>query len=125
MKKELILWSAVSAAVMLFFPWLTVTFANEDTGMAVCLILFYAVNPVYTVFIGETAGKDIRHLWSLPVIAAALFLAGTWISFDMGDMDFVHYALFYAVLGIAVMVICAFVKNKTIYRKKKKSLTIN
>ena len=44
----------------------------------------FAVNPLYSVLIGAFSGKDIRHLWSLPVISAVLFLIGTWIFFDMG-----------------------------------------
>ena len=33
----------------------------------------FAVNPLYSVIIGAFAGKDLRYLWSLPVISAALF----------------------------------------------------
>ena len=79
MKKNIILWLAVSAVIMLMLPWLAVTFVKGDTGMAVCLLLFYAVNPIYSVVIGAFAGKDVKHLWSLPIISAALFLIGTWI----------------------------------------------
>ena len=83
MKQNIILWLAVSAVVMLVFPWLAVTFVNADGGMAVCFLLFFAVNPLYSVLIGAFAGKNIRYLWSLPVISAVLFLIGTWIFFDM------------------------------------------
>ena len=34
MKKIMIFWLAVSAAVMLTLPWLTVTFVKSDAGMA-------------------------------------------------------------------------------------------
>ena len=46
MKKNIILWLAVSAVVMLAFPWLTVIFVKGDAGMAVCFLLFFAVNPL-------------------------------------------------------------------------------
>ena len=69
MKKNIILWMAASAVVMLAFPWLAVTFVKGDAGMAVCFLLFFAVNPLYSVLIGAFAGKDIRHLscmrWSI------------------------------------------------------------
>ncbi len=112
MKKNIILWFAVSAAVMLMVPWLAVTFVKGDAGMAVCFLLFFAVNPLYSVLIGAFAGKDIRHLWSLPVISAVLFLIGTWIFFDMGETAFILYAAVYLALGIAVMLISMLIRKK-------------
>ena len=104
-KKNIILWMAASAVVMLAFPWLAATFIKGDAGMAVCFLLFFAVNPLYSVLAGAFAGKDIRRLWSLPVISSALFLIGTWIFFDMGESAFILYAAVYLVLGIAAMLI--------------------
>ena len=111
MKKSIILWLAASAVVMLAFPWLAVTFVKGDAGMAVCFLLFFAVNPLYSVIIGAFAGKDIRHLWSLPVISAVLFLIGTWIFFDMGETAFILYAAVYLVLGIAAMLISMLIRK--------------
>ena len=113
MKKNIILWLAASAVVMLAFPWLAVTFVKGDAGMAVCFLLFFAVNPLYSVLIGAFVGKDIRHLWSLPVILAVLFLIGTWIFFDMGETAFILYAVVYLVLGIVAMLISMFIRKKT------------
>ncbi len=112
MKKNIILWFAVSAAVMLMVPWLAVTFVKGDAGMAVCFLLFFAVNPLYSVIIGAFAGKDIRHLWCLPVIPAVLFPIGTWIFFDMGETAFILYAAVYLALGIAVMLISMLIRKK-------------
>ena len=52
MKKDIILWLAVSALVMLALPWLSVTFVKSDAGMAVSFLLFFAVDPLYSVIIG-------------------------------------------------------------------------
>ena len=112
MKKNIILWFAVSAVVMLMVPWLAVTFVKGDAGMAVCFLLFFAVNPLYSVIIGAFAGKDIRRLWSLPVISAVLFLIGTWVFFDMGETAFILYAAVYLALGIAVMLISMLIRKK-------------
>lgn len=112
MKKNFILWLAASMVVMLAFPWLAVTFVKGDAGMAVCFLLFFAVNPLYSVIIGAFAGKDIRYLWSLPVISAVLFLIGTWIFFEMGEMAFILYAAVYLVLGIAAMLVSMFIRKK-------------
>ena len=113
MKKNIILWLAASAVVMLAFPWLAVTFVKGDAGMAVCFLLFFAVNPLYSVLIGAFAGKDVMHLWSLPVISAVLFLIGTWIFFDMGETAFILYAAVYLIIGIMAMLISMFIRKKT------------
>lgn len=113
MKKNIILWLAASAVVMLVFPWLAVTFVKGDAGMAVCFLLFFAVNPLYSVIIGAFAGKDVKHLWSLPVISAVLFLIGTWLFFDMGETAFILYATVYLVIGIMAMLISMLIRKKT------------
>lgn len=112
MKNSIMFWMAVSAVVMLAFPWLAVTFVKGDEGMVVSLVLFFAVNPIYSVLTGVFAGKDIRRLWSLTVVSAVLFLIGTWLFFDMGEMAFILYAVVYLVLGIVVMMISMFIKKK-------------
>ncbi len=98
---------------MLAFSWLAVTFVKGDAGMAVCFLLLFAVNPLYSVIIGAFAGKDVKHLWSLPVISAVLFLIGTWIFFDMGETAFILYAAVYLVIGIMAMLISMFIRKKT------------
>ena len=52
MKKKIIFWLAVTAVIMLALPWLAVTFVKGDAGMAACFVLFFAVNPIYSVVIG-------------------------------------------------------------------------
>ena len=54
----------------------------------------------------------MKHLWSLPVISAVLFLIGTWIFFDMGEMAFVLYAAVYLALGIVTMLISMIIRKK-------------
>lgn len=112
MKKDIFLWLAVSALVMLALPWLSVTFVKSDAGMAVSFLLFFAVDPLYSVIIGASAGKDVRRLWSLPVIPPVLFLAGTWIFFHMGEPAFIMYAAVYLALGMAAMLISLLVRKK-------------
>ena len=62
MKKVYILWSIVSAMIMLMLPWLAVTFVKGDAGMAACLILFFGVDPIYSIITGAFVGKDLRYL---------------------------------------------------------------
>ena len=110
--KKLILWIIASALIMLAFPWLAVTFIKGDGGMAVCFILFFALNPIYVICAGVYAGKDKKRLWALPILTALFFLAGTWLFFDMCEKAFVLYALVYLFLGAAAMLISMFIKKK-------------
>lgn len=112
MKKSIILWLAVSAIIMLVLPWLAVTFVKGDAGMAVCFLLFYAINPIYSVIIGTYAGKDIKRLCSLPFISSILYLLGVWIFFDMGESAFIMYAIIYFILGILAMLVSMFIEKK-------------
>lgn len=109
MKRKYVCWLGISAFIMLLLPWIAVTFVKGDAGMAVCFVLFFAVNPIYSVIIGALAGKDRRHLWSLPLISAVLFLAGTWIHFAPGEPAFVTYASVYLILGVAALMISALI----------------
>ncbi|MCI9412310.1 MAG: hypothetical protein HFG36_09625 [Eubacterium sp.] len=112
MKKSFILWLIVSAVIMLVLPWLAVTFVKGDGGMAVCFLLFFAINPLYSVIVGVYAGKDIRNLWSLPVLSAVFYLIGTWVFFEMSETAFILNALVYLVLGIVAMLVLAVARMK-------------
>ena len=110
--KKLILWIIASAVITLAFPWLAVTFIKGDGGMAVCFILFFALNPIYVICAGVYAGKDKKRLWALPILTALFFWAGIWLFFDMGEKAFVLYALVYLFLGAVAMLISMFIKKK-------------
>lgn len=63
--KKMIPWIIASAVIMLVFPWLAVTFVKSDGGMAVCFILFFALNPIYAIFAGATGWKRCQTLLGL------------------------------------------------------------
>lgn len=112
MKQNMIFWFILSAIIMLLLPWMAVTFIKGDGGMAACFILFFCVNPVYSITAGAFAGKNSKQRWFLPIISVILFLAGTWIFFDMGETAFIRYAAVYLLLGCAAMLISAFTVRK-------------
>lgn len=104
-------WFITAIILMIGFPWLAVTFAGS-AGMAVCFILFFAINPVFSVICGVAAGKNIKQLWMIPIVVAGLFLAGVWMFFEMGESAFLLYAGIYSFIGIASMMISAFVNKR-------------
>lgn len=112
--KPLTRWTIMATALMIGCPWLAVTFAGS-AGMAVCFLLFFAVNPCFCVLCGVFAGKNIKVFWVLPIISAVLFLAGTWIFFDPGETAFLLYCGIYLLIGIVAMMLTAAIqriKNK-------------
>lgn len=95
--------AAVSAIVMILLPWAAVTYVKSNAGMAVTLLLFFVIDPVYFIAVGVFAGRNMKELWSLPAIAAILFLLGAWLFFEMGESAFVIYAGVYLVIGMVSM----------------------
>lgn len=104
----------IAALVALLLPWLAVTLVRGDGGMAVCFLLFFAVNPVTAILLGVFSGRNIRGAWFQPLLFAALFLLGTWVFFTMAETAFVRYAVIYLLLGYAAMllaVLCGRIKK--------------
>lgn len=96
-------WLIGSAVVMLLLPWAAVTFVKSDAGMAAVFLLFFIIDPIYAIGAGFFAGRNIKELWSVPMIVGILFLLGAWIFFDMGESAFAIYAGVYLIMGIASM----------------------
>ena len=109
--RRLLGWTAGSALVMLGLPGRAVAVVKGDAGMGACLLLFFAVDPAWSVLLGALAGREMKGLWSLPLLSAALFLAGAWTFFDRSERAFLLYAAIYLALGLAAMPVSALVKK--------------
>lgn len=107
MKKEW-KWVFAAAAVMLGGPFLAVKLVPGDGGMAVCFLLFFAVNPAFSVAAGWL-GNGRR--W-LPAVVSGLFLVGAWCFFDLGETAFFLYAVIYLALGWAAMEVSRLLRRK-------------
>lgn len=109
--KRLILWTAAAAILMVGCPALTVLFAGEN-GMAICFLLFFAADPLFSVSSGIAAGRNIKQLWSLPLITAGMFLIGVWALFDFGEPAFALYAVCYLLIGFIAMGLTALITQR-------------
>ena len=117
-KRTLISWIAVTvSAVMFALPFAVARFASEYSGMALCMILFFIVNPVYSAILGFRCGRNIRQMWHLPVLSSVAFLAGTWLFFDIKELLFIVYASVYLILGCIAMGISNYLNNESIQNK--------
>lgn len=105
-RKEIMIWIAVTVAVMFALPFAVVRFAPGCSGMALCMLLFFIVNPAYSLILGARCGKDAKRMWSLPLVSSIAFLAGTWLFFDIRELCFVVYALVYLAIGWLAMGLC-------------------
>lgn len=110
--KVIITWLAVSIAVMFALPFAVARLASECSGMALCMILFFIVNPIYSAILGFHCGSDIRRMWDLPLVSSIAFLAGTWLFFDIKEVWFIIYALVYLIIGWSAMGISKYLNNK-------------
>ena len=116
--KKAVLWIVLSAFIMIALPFLAVKLVNSFAGMGVSLLLFFAVNPLYSAISGYFAGKDVKTFWWISIVNVLLYIAGVWIFFDTGETAFFIYASVYLVLGLAAMIITALVKKS---REDKKN----
>ena len=108
MKRKLMLWAALSFAVMILLPLMMILFVDSNDAMPLIYALFFVLNPVFSAIGGYAAGKNIRQLWWIPLMISEFFLVGAWGFFSMGELIFVLYAAFYLLLGLLAMVMMHF-----------------
>ena len=100
-------WLCVSIAVMFLLPFGVARCASECAGMALCMLLFFVVNPAYSIVLGLRCGRDFRRMWYMPRVSSVAFLVGSWVFFDIREPWFVVYAAVYFVLGMVAAAISA------------------
>ena len=119
--KKLIVMPILTLILMIGCPWLAVTFVGT-AGMAVCFILFFAINPLFSIVCGVFAGKNVKKLWMFPIFNSGMFLVGTWLFFEIGEPAFLLYSGVYFVIGMFAMLITAWLnKSKVVDRFPKRN----
>ena len=51
-KRAIIIWLAIIILVMFTLPFAVARLASECSGMALCMMLFFIVNPIYSAILG-------------------------------------------------------------------------
>ena len=118
MKNKFLTLFILAAIIMLLFPYLTITFVKGESGLIVCSVLFFIINPLYSIISGIYAGKYWRRLWLIPIITGLLFILGTWLFYEMGEGAFVVYGALYSIIGAFAMFLSAIVRKKLFNVKK-------
>ena len=111
LKSPAAVWTGASLLLFLVIPWLIVTVIHSDAAMAACLLLFFAIDPVFAIAAGMFAGKRPRELWFLPLLIPALFVLASWTCFEWADPAYFTYALFYLVLCGTTMFVFLIMTN--------------
>ncbi len=103
MLKKKCICGLISAIIMLCLPLLTVTFLNNENGLAVFMLLIYVVNPITVMGIGIYSGKQINTMRLQPILLTFLFIAGSLIFWKLNTPKTLTYAAIYLIIGIVVM----------------------
>lgn len=111
-QRTLTIWLLTTLLVMFLLPFAVAKLASECAGMALCMMLFLVINPIYSIILGIAAGHNTKALWNLPLISAVAFLAGSWLFFDIHEPWFIAYAAIYLCLGVVAMLITNYLKRK-------------
>ena len=109
--RTIFIWLAVTIVVMFALPFAIARLASECSGMALCMILFFIINPIYSAILGYRCGKNVRIMWNLPLVSAVAFLAGTWIFFDIHELWFIVYAIVYLAISWTAMAISKYINR--------------
>lgn len=104
--------SGITFVIMFLPPLLIARAALECSGMILCMALFLIVNPIYSVALGILCGRDIRRMWSLPLVSSVAFLAGTLLFLDITEIWFLAYAAVYLALGWGAMLLSRYIINR-------------
>lgn len=108
--KILLIMVIMILAVMLGLPLLAVNFLKSDAGMLACLTMFFAINPIFSAFIGIVSAKDIKFFWFSPILIAFAF----WIfsSFTYDTAFPIVYSVIYFVICVISMTVTYLIKKR-------------
>ena len=103
--KRIIVVMTVIFAILLIAPLAVLNFANPMDGMGLMFLLFFAVNPVASIFVGILSGASVKKLWWTPLLFGVMFLLCCWLALQEIVLDLVVYAVIYLLLGMIAMAV--------------------
>ena len=111
-QRDITTWLIATVTIMFLLPFAAVHLASECSGMVFCFMLFFVVNPFYSILLGIRCGKDLHRMWHLPLVNAVAFLSGSWLFFDKTEIWFLVYAAAYLMLGLTAMGISRYFSSR-------------
>ncbi len=102
----------LTIALVFGIPLLAVLFASQS-GMAICIISFYLVNPIVAVAIGVFAGFNIIKRWYACFLTGIVFIITAWSLFTLNEPLFLQYAAIYIIFSfISMLTTLLIIKRK-------------
>ena len=114
---KIILFFTATLILTFILPAFILNIAKGDSAMGLCFILFFAVFPVASAFIGASVAGDVKRLFWLPLAFALLF--PLMFSLAIRDMvwDLYVYSTAYVLIGYVATVVAYIIKKRLGDRK--------
>lgn len=113
MERSALVWLLCTAAVMLGMPGVAAA-ADSDTYLVLIVLEFFIVGPLWSLLTGIFAGwRAARSRWWLAVANPVLFLCGSWVFIEMGELDFLYYAFSYLMVGLLTTFVTAMLRQRS------------
>lgn len=101
---KILLFFIAHVILMLVIPFLSVELSTDYCGMGFSVLMFFIVYPFVSAAVGIVSAIDIKYLWWMPIVSAAIFPPlFSWAMSDIMIWDLYFYSIFYALIGYAVI----------------------
>ena len=101
---KILLFFIAHVILMLVIPFLSVELSADYCGMGFSILMFFIVYPFVSAAVGIVSAIDIKYLWWMPLVSAAIFPPlFSWAMSDIMIWDLYFYSIFYALIGYAVI----------------------
>lgn len=111
----------VTAFFLVGIPWIVVFFVKGNYYDLALKLMFLALNPLYAMAVGISAGKNIKIRWLMCILPPFMFMGCIWLLFDFKDLKFHYYAVLYFLIEIVFMMISWAIRKKI--KSKKNNQT--
>ena len=115
---KILLFFILNVVLTLLVPFLANKLVPADGGMAICMLMFFAVYPIFSIVLGFVISNDMKYSWWMPLVAAFIF--PLLFSLAMGGMiwELYTYSGIYIFLGYAVAAFILLLKKIKLERQK-------
>lgn len=104
-------WFITSVLITIGGPSIALA-VDPNNAMLFCMFLFFVLNPLWALYSGILAGKDIKKRWCLPPVTVVLFVIGAWWLLSMDIMGLCVYSPIYLAVGVIAMAISALIQSR-------------
>lgn len=119
MKKKLIIWIACATLILIVLPGV-MKVLPRDFSFIMSVLLFYTINPVFSLVSGIFAGCDTKSCWWVCLAVGAIFILGSWVFIAPINTDFIVYSIFYILVASVAMIFTHAIRIRWQLREKRK-----